>query len=117
MAETPRTQTIMQASVTPKAVEALSKALEGRALDSVGLRIAVMPGGCSGFSYGLSFEEEKDPEEVEVKTNGVRLWIAEPTVALLSGIEIDFVESLMGGGFKINNPNASSTCGCGKSFS
>lgn len=103
--------------VTEKAVEALNKALEGRDLSTVGLKLSVHPGGCSGFSYGLSFQEGPDQNEAEVETNGVRLFVEKTTMPLLSGIEIDYVDSLMGGGFKINNPNASSTCGCGKSFS
>ena len=104
-------------SVTGKAVEALKKALEGRELSSVGLKVSVHPGGCSGFSYGLSFQEAPEQGEVEVEDSGVRLFVDKNTLPLLSGIEIDYVDSLMGGGFKINNPNASSTCGCGKSFS
>jgi iron-sulfur cluster assembly accessory protein len=115
MSET--TQSQMDAKVTSKAVEALTKALEGRELSSVGLRVSVHPGGCSGFQYGLSFEEDPADEEIEVVVDGVRLFVAEPTVPLLSGMEIDFVDTLMGGGFKINNPNATSACGCGKSFS
>jgi iron-sulfur cluster assembly protein len=104
-------------SVTDKAVEALKKALEGRELSSVGLKLSVHPGGCSGFSYGLSFQEAPEQNEAEVTQNGVRMFVEKTTLPLLSGIEIDYVDSLMGGGFKINNPNASSTCGCGKSFS
>lgn len=115
MAETEQTE--FQCSVTAKAVDALKQALEDRALSSVGLKISVHPGGCSGFSYGLSFQEEPEPSEMEAEANGVRLFVDKNTVPLLTGIEIDYVDSLMGGGFKINNPNASSTCGCGKSFS
>ena len=114
---TETTQTEMDASVTPKAVEALKKALEGRDLSTVGLRVSVHPGGCSGFQYGLSFEEEPSEEEVVIETEGVRLFLTETALPLLSGMSIDYVDTLMGGGFKINNPNASSTCGCGKSFS
>jgi iron-sulfur cluster assembly protein len=106
-----------QCTVTEKAVDALRKALEDRDISSVGLKISVHPGGCSGFSYGLSFAEEPEGNEVETQANGVRLFVEKNTMPLLSGIEIDYIDSLMGGGFKINNPNASSTCGCGKSFS
>lgn len=114
---TETTQTQLEASVTPTAVEALTKALEGRDLATVGLRVSVHPGGCSGFQYGLSFEEEPNDDELEITIDGVRLFVAETTVPLLSGMSIDYVDTLMGGGFKINNPNATSSCGCGKSFS
>jgi iron-sulfur cluster assembly protein len=115
MAETQ--QSGFECSVTDKAAEALKKALEGRDLSTVGLKITVHPGGCSGFSYGLSFAEEPEANEAEAEANGVRLFVEKNTMPLLSGIEIDYIDSLMGGGFKINNPNATSTCGCGKSFS
>lgn len=107
----------LEATVSDKALTALKNALEGRDLSTVGLRVSVQPGGCSGFSYGLSFEEDPSAGEVEVAIGDVRLFVAETTVPLLSGMEIDFVDTMMGGGFKINNPNATSTCGCGKSFS
>lgn len=111
------TEPTMNATVTDKALTALKQALEGRDLSTVGLKVAVNPGGCSGFSYGLAFEEDPGRDEVEVKVGDVRLFVQETTVPLLNGMEIDFVDTLMGGGFKINNPNATSTCGCGKSFS
>ncbi|MBW3583883.1 MAG: iron-sulfur cluster assembly accessory protein [Euryarchaeota archaeon] len=117
MTETPQQTAQARIEVTDKAVEELKKALDGRDLSSVGLKVTVHPGGCSGFQYGLGFEEAPEGSDVEIQTKGVRLFLDANTAPLLDGITIDYIDSLMGGGFKIENPNASSTCGCGKSFS
>jgi iron-sulfur cluster insertion protein len=81
------------------------------------LRIAVSGGGCSGFQYGLSFDEETSPDDVVFEHGGVRVVIDGTSLDLLNGSEIDFVEDLMGASFQIRNPNAASSCGCGNSFS
>jgi iron-sulfur cluster insertion protein len=81
------------------------------------LRIAVSGGGCSGFQYGLSFDEETNPDDVVFEHGGVRVVIDDTSLDLLNGSEIDFVEDLMGASFQIRNPNAASSCGCGNSFS
>ncbi len=109
----------MELEITDAAVSSLKKALEGADanLDEVGLRVLVQPGGCSGFSYGLEFDDENRDNDLVIEKKGVRVVVDRNTVPLLNGMTIDFVDSLMGGGFKIENPNASSTCGCGKSFS
>ena len=80
------------------------------------LRILVESGGCSGFQYGMSFDQSK-PEDTELETEGVRVLIDPTSLAYLSGCSIDFDDGLHGKGFEIRNPNAQSTCGCGKSFS
>ena len=81
------------------------------------LRLAVSGGGCSGFQYGLSFDEERNPDDVVFEHGGVRVVVDEVSLDLLNGSEVDFVEDLMGASFQIKNPNAASSCGCGNSFS
>jgi len=81
------------------------------------LRIAVSGGGCSGFQYGLSFDEQRNEDDFVFEQNGVGVVIDEVSLDLLNGAEIDFVEDMMGAAFQIKNPNAASSCGCGNSFS
>jgi iron-sulfur cluster assembly protein/iron-sulfur cluster insertion protein len=80
------------------------------------LRVFVESGGCSGFQYGMSFDEPKTGD-TELESEGVRIVIDPASLAYLSGSAIDFDDGLQGKGFEIKNPNAQSTCGCGKSFS
>ena len=79
------------------------------------LRVFVESGGCSGFQYGMSFDERKDGD-AELESEGVPLLIDPASLAYLDGSAIDFDDGLHGKGFEIKNPNAESTCGCGKSF-
>ena len=81
------------------------------------LRIAVSGGGCSGFQYGLSFDDETNSDDVVFEHGGERIVVDEVSLELLAGSEVDFVEDLMGASFQIKNPNAASSCGCGNSFS
>jgi iron-sulfur cluster insertion protein len=81
------------------------------------LRIAVSGGGCSGFQYGLSFDDQQNPDDFRFERNGVAVVVDDTSLDLLNGAEIDFVEDLMGASFQIKNPNAASSCGCGNSFS
>src|ERR1051326_7910999 len=81
------------------------------------LRIAVSGGGCSGFQYGLSFDEERNPDDVVFEDGGVRVVVDEVSLDLLNGSEVDFVEDLMGAPFQIKTRSAASSCGCGNSFS
>ncbi len=80
------------------------------------LRVGVKSGGCSGFSYGMGFDEDKLDNDNEFDQHGVKVIIDEESMKHISGVEIDYKESMMGGGFTINNPNAVATCGCGSSF-
>ena len=83
-----------------------------------GLRVFVQGGGCSGFQYGLMIEESGQGESDQVyESHGVKLFVDPISVRYLSGAEVDFVDTITGGGFTIKNPNAKSTCGCGSSFS
>jgi iron-sulfur cluster assembly protein/iron-sulfur cluster insertion protein len=79
------------------------------------LRVFVESGGCSGFQYGMSFDELK-PDDAVLESEGVAMLLDPSSLAYLSGSQIDFDDGLHGKGFEIKNPNAQSTCGCGKSF-
>ena len=81
------------------------------------LRLSVSGGGCSGFSYGFSLDGESTADDKVFEFHGVKLVIDEMSLDLLGGSEIDYVDDLMASSFRISNPNASSTCGCGTSFS
>ena len=81
------------------------------------LRIAVSGGGCSGFQYGLSFDDQRNPDDFVFEHGEVAVVVDDVSLDLLNGSELDFVEDLMGASFQIKNPNAASSCGCGNSFS
>ena len=103
-------------SVSPVAAAKIKELLQARNIPNHALRVFVAGGGCSGLQYGMAFEENPQEFDTLVETDGVRL-IVDPTSAMyIGGANIDFVDSLMGGGFRIDNPNAVSTCGCGHSF-
>lgn len=105
-------------TVTDLAKEKLTGFLpEGKTLDDVGVQVSVQPGGCSGATYGMGFAEGPEENELTLTSNGVKLFVDPSFAPLLNGVQVDFVDEMMGGGFKIHNPNATSTCGCGKSFS
>ena len=103
-------------SVTPTAVSTIRNLLKQREIPNYVLRVFVAGGGCSGLQYGMAFEEKPQELDAVVDTDGVRLIIDPTSLMYLKGATIDFVESLMGGGFRIDNPNAVSSCGCGQSF-
>lgn len=84
--------------------------------ESYALRVKVMGGGCSGFTYDLYFDQKQDTDQV-FDSNGVQLVCDQMSMMYLMGTQIDYVEGLHGAGFKFNNPNTKSTCGCGSSFS
>ncbi len=80
------------------------------------LRVAVHGGGCSGLSYGMGFAEEVEEEDIELSQHGIQIVVDKESLDILKGTIIDYKQSLMGGGFTINNPNAIASCGCGSSF-
>src|SRR5574341_835754 len=82
-----------------------------------GLRIAVVGGGCSGFSYSMAFENNPGLLDKSYSFDGLKVFIDQASLLYLDGAEIDYVETLEGSGFKFSNPNVKSTCGCGSSFS
>ena len=104
-------------SLTPRAIEAVKNIRVKDGLGSQALRVAVVGGGCSGFSYQLDFAEVPQPEDAVLEFDGLRVLVDGPSAQYLSGTEIDYVNSLSGGGFKFHNPKATGTCGCGSSFS
>jgi iron-sulfur cluster insertion protein len=81
------------------------------------LRLAVSGGGCSGFQYGFSFDDERREGDLAFARDGVELVVDDVSLELVQGAEIDFVEDMMGAYFQVRNPNAASSCGCGNSFS
>lgn len=103
-------------TVTATAVNKIRGLMDERQLEGYALRVFVQGGGCSGLSYGMAFENNFYDQDNIVETDGVKLVIDPTSLSYMRGAEIDFVDSLMGGGFAINNPNAVSSCGCGHSF-
>ena len=82
----------------------------------IGLRVYVYSGGCSGFRYGMMLEDAPTPEDRVLDANGIKVYVDGQSVDLLKGAQIDYVDTLMGAGFTVNNPNAVAACGCGSSF-
>ena len=103
-------------TITPTAVEKVRNLLQERELPMHGLRVFVAGGGCSGMQYGMSLEANPREFDNVVESGGVKLYVDPTSMRYLSGARIDYVDNLMGGGFRIDNPNAVSTCGCGHSF-
>jgi len=81
-----------------------------------GLRVAVLPGGCSGFQYGLNIEDTPESEDEVFELSGIRVFVDPFSAQYLEGVEIDYVSSMMGSGFAFKNPNSAGGCGCGSSF-
>jgi iron-sulfur cluster assembly accessory protein len=81
------------------------------------LRVAVVGGGCSGFSYHMAFDSQENPADNVYQFDGVKVLVDQMSEMYLDGVQIDYIETLEGAGFKFNNPNVKSTCGCGSSFS
>jgi iron-sulfur cluster assembly accessory protein len=107
----------MNIIVTPTAVAEVQKFIEEQgAAETAGLRVAVLPGGCSGFQYGLNIEDEPQEDDEILQTNGIKLFVDQFSGQYLDGVEIDYVTTMMGSGFTFKNPNASGGCGCGSSF-
>ena len=103
--------------LTDSAVRRISSLKEQEQAENAFLRIAVSGGGCSGFQYGFTFDDQRNEDDVVFERDGVAVVVDDVSLGLLSGAEIDFVEDLMGASFQIRNPNAASSCGCGNSFS
>jgi iron-sulfur cluster insertion protein len=104
-------------NVTEAAAGKIRELLNEEGKTESGLRVFVQGGGCSGFQYGLMIEESGGVGDQLFESNGVRLFVDPVSVSSLKGAEVDFVDTITGGGFTIKNPNATSTCGCGSSFS
>ena len=104
-------------NVSSTAAEKINELLAEENKAGSGLRVFVQGGGCSGFQYGLMIEESGGAGDQVFESNGVRLFVDPVSVSYLKGAEVDFVDTVTGGGFTIRNPQATSTCGCGSSFS
>jgi iron-sulfur cluster insertion protein len=104
-------------TVTDGAAEKVRVLLREQGNDGHGLRLGVMGGGCSGFQYNLDFEEKESEMDQVFEINGVKVFIDMKSSLYLNGVTLDYHDGLMGAGFKIENPNARTTCGCGESFS
>jgi iron-sulfur cluster assembly protein len=105
----------LKVTLTEKAAGRVKLAMQKQEKPKAGLRLYVAGGGCSGFQYGLAFDDKTDGDHV-IDSQGVTLLVDEQSAQYLDGSEVDYVESVMGEGFKVNNPNATETCGCGHSF-
>lgn len=119
-AETATIQTEAPASpvlLTATAATEVRRYIEEQgASEQAGLRVGVLPGGCSGFQYGLNIEDEPGEDDMILESEGIRLFVDPFSLQYLNGTEIDYVSTFQGSGFTFNNPNASGGCGCGSSF-
>lgn len=105
-------------TLTDMAAEEVRKFINAEQVpaDTAGLRVSVLPGGCSGFKYSLNIEERALDDDMSLDINGVRVFVDGFSAQYLSGVTIDYVSSMQGSGFTFHNPNASGGCGCGSSF-
>jgi iron-sulfur cluster assembly protein len=103
-------------SLTDAAAAKLAELTKDETNPEIGLRVYVYSGGCSGYRYGMMLEDQPTADDNVLHANGVRVYIDNNSVPLIKGSQIDYVDTLMGAGFTVNNPNAVSGCGCGSSF-
>ncbi len=94
----------------------LQALVEAEQNPQMGLRVYVYSGGCSGFRYGMMLEDQPSSEDLTVESRGIKVYVDRQSTQYLQGSEIDYLDTLMGAGFTVNNPNAVSACGCGSSF-
>jgi iron-sulfur cluster assembly accessory protein len=102
--------------LTDRAVEKVKELLAAEQKNGYGLRVVVQGGGCSGFQYGLTWENDQKENDNILEFDGLKVFVDAMSVHYLDGVKIDYVDTLQGSGFKIENPNATGTCGCGSSF-
>lgn len=103
-------------SLSEAAATKLTELTAAEANPAVGLRVYVYSGGCSGFRYGMMLEDQPTAEDVTIESRGIKVYVDQQSTQYLTGAEIDYLDTLMGAGFTVNNPNAVSGCGCGSSF-
>jgi iron-sulfur cluster assembly accessory protein len=107
----------MQLTLTETAAQEVKKFIEAENPgEQAGLRVRVVPGGCSGFQYAMNIEEAPAPNDEVIEAGGLRVFVDMFSAQYLNGVQIDYVSSVMGAGFTFANPNASGGCGCGSSF-
>jgi iron-sulfur cluster assembly accessory protein len=114
---TKETANELELKLTKKAIQQVKTILVRENLEGYGLRVAVVGGGCSGFSYKLDFERNEKPGDKTLEMDGVKIYLDETSAKYLKGTVIDYVSGLYEAGFKFVNPNVTGTCGCGTSFS
>lgn len=110
------TETAMPVTVSARAARQIAKIIAAEARPMM-LRLAVTGGGCSGFQYNFALDDAQADDDLVVEEGGVKVLIDSTSLEFLKGAEIDYVDDLIGAAFKVNNPNAASSCGCGTSFS
>src|SRR5437660_7353792 len=106
----------MSLQITERAVGKVKEIMSSQQPAPAGLRIAVVGGGCSGFSYSMAFENTPNMLDKTYEYSGLKLFVDQASMLYLDGAEVDYVETLEGSGFKFSNPQVKSTCGCGSSF-
>jgi iron-sulfur cluster assembly protein len=104
-------------TLTEKAATEIKSLFERQGIENAALRVFVSGGGCSGLQYGMAIADEVEEGDVELEQHGVRILVDSLSMNYISGASVDYVDDVMGGGFKIDNPNAARSCGCGSSFS
>jgi iron-sulfur cluster assembly accessory protein len=104
-------------SLTAKALEMVKDAMQREGLQDYGIRVGVMGGGCAGFQYSMDFDKDPREGDLTFDQDGIKFFIDPMSSMYLQGVTVDYVVGLQGAGFKFNNPNARTTCGCGSSFS
>ena len=104
-------------NVTKEAAERISQMVKSQPKDVQGLRLVVVPGGCSGFMYNFIFDKKINQEDKVIESNGMKLIIDTTSLEMLKGAKLEYVDTLEESGLKVVNPNAKSSCACGKSFS
>ena len=104
-------------NLTPVAIGKVKEILSSQEPAPAGLRISVVGGGCSGFSYSMAFENTPGMLDKTYDFEGLKVFVDQASMLYLDGAEVDYIETLEGSGFKFSNPNVKSTCGCGSSFS
>jgi iron-sulfur cluster assembly accessory protein len=107
----------MALQMTPTAITKVKEVLAQQEPKPTGLRLGVMGGGCSGFSYQMVFETQSTPMDKVMEFDGLKVFVDQTSLMYLDGTRVDYIESLEGAGFKFDNPNVRTTCGCGSSFS
>ncbi len=112
----PHIDTTTVVSLTDAATAKLRELTVAETNPDIGLRVYVYSGGCSGYRYGMMLEDAPTPEDKLLEVNGIKVYVDGKSVDLLQGSQIDYVDTLMGAGFTVNNPNAVAACGCGSSF-
>lgn len=103
--------------ITDQAIDKVKQLMARENKEGYGLRVAVQGGGCSGFRYGLSYEKDQTENDKVLEFGDLKVFVDAMSHLYLEGVQIDYVDSLSGSGFKIENPKATGTCGCGASFS